>query len=103
MFNGGGGTPTSKPRGEAVEILASSVASVLCCGGTKRLSGVAIERLGGSRRVDFSLPNKNLKHAAFTLAETILVIGIIGIVAMLTIPQLIQNTQNKEILLQVII
>ena len=50
-----------------------------------------------SRRVDFSLENKNCKHAAFTLAEIILVIGVVGVIAMLTILQLIQHTNNKEL------
>ena len=53
------------------------------------------EYANGIRRGD---PEKSFcLKAAFTLAEVILVIGIIGIVAALTIPQLIQNTNNKDL------
>ena len=44
--------------------------------------------------------NLNLKsfiYKGFTLAEILLVITIIGVVAALTIPNLIQNTQNQQI------
>ena len=40
---------------------------------------------------------KNVKKKAFTLAEVLLTIGIIGIVATLTIPQLIQKSNDKEL------
>ena len=35
------------------------------------------------------------KHNAFTLAEVIIVMGVIGVVAALTLPTLIKNIQNK--------
>ena len=39
----------------------------------------------------------NGKHWAFTLAEVLLVLSIIGIISALTIPAVIKNTQNKEL------
>ena len=36
------------------------------------------------------------KYFAFTLAEVLIVIGIIGVVASLTIPQLMQNSQEQQ-------
>lgn len=38
----------------------------------------------------------NLKLVAFTLAEVLITLGIIGIVAEITIPTLIQNTNKRE-------
>ncbi len=38
----------------------------------------------------------NLKRSAFTLAETLIVIGIIGVIAALTIPTLSNETSGKE-------
>lgn len=38
----------------------------------------------------------NLKKSAFTLAETLIVIGIIGVIAALTIPSLSNETNSKE-------
>lgn len=43
---------------------------------------------------------QNLKLFAFTLAEVLIVLGIMGIIAEMTIPTLIQNTQNKTTLVQ---
>ena len=40
--------------------------------------------------------NFNLKKSAFTLAETLIVIGIIGVIASLTIPSLSNETNSKE-------
>ena len=37
----------------------------------------------------------SLKHAAFTLAEVLITLGIIGVVAALTLPTLIQNHQKQ--------
>lgn len=42
------------------------------------------------------MANKN-KFPAFTLAEVLITLGIIGIVAALTIPAVINSTQNQEI------
>ena len=39
----------------------------------------------------------NRKHWAFTLAEVLIVLSIIGIISALTIPTVIKNTQNKEL------
>lgn len=41
------------------------------------------------------MPEKNKVHKAFTLAEVLIVIGIIGIVAELTIPELYANFQDQ--------
>jgi len=38
----------------------------------------------------------NIKKLGFTLAEVLIVLGIIGIVANMTIPTLIQNVQAEE-------
>lgn len=43
----------------------------------------------------------NKKYFAFTLAETLIVMGIIGVVAALTLPNLNSSTGNKEILTKV--
>lgn len=40
------------------------------------------------------------KHIAFTLAEILIVVGIIGIVAQMTIPALITSTKNKEMVVR---
>lgn len=40
--------------------------------------------------------NKKTKFLAFTLAEVLITLGIIGVVAAMTIPTLISNTQKKE-------
>ena len=39
---------------------------------------------------------KILKNRAFTLAEVLITLGIIGVVAAMTIPTLITYTQKKE-------
>ena len=44
----------------------------------------------------FSAHNSQLKQFAFTLAETLVVMGIIGVVAALTIPNLNQSTGDRE-------
>lgn len=38
-----------------------------------------------------------LKLKAFTLAEVLITLGIIGVVAAMTLPALINNKQNKEL------
>ena len=40
---------------------------------------------------------KKSKHAAFTMAEVLITLGIIGVVAAMTLPALINNAQNKEL------
>ncbi|MBP3925409.1 type II secretion system protein [bacterium] len=55
-----------------------------------------------SSRVDFSLPEKldcqfaGRRKAAFTLAEVLITLGIIGIVAAMTLPALIANHQKTQ-------
>ncbi|MBR1680385.1 type II secretion system protein, partial [bacterium] len=41
------------------------------------------------------------KKSAFTLAETLIVMGIIGVVAALTIPSLTNSTNNKDVVAKV--
>ena len=41
------------------------------------------------------------KNQAFTMAETLLVIAIIGVIAALTLPNLSSNTNNKEVVVKV--
>ncbi len=38
-----------------------------------------------------------MKNKAFTLAEVLITLGIIGVVASMTLPALIQNNKNKEV------
>ena len=49
----------------------------------------------GRGRVKNSLFTR--KKAAFTLAEVLITLGIIGVVAALTLPTLVQNNRNKEL------
>lgn len=44
---------------------------------------------------------KTLKQKAFTLAETLIVMGVIGVVAALTIPSLSNSTNDKDIVAKV--
>ena len=74
------------------------------------LNGRAVEQLNSSISVKFfnlsTIKLKNLftthyskftkKVFAFTLAETLIVMGVIGVVAALTLPNLNQSTANKE-------
>ncbi len=74
------------------------------------LNGRAVEQLNSSISVKFfnlsTIKLKNLftthyskftkKLFAFTLAETLIVMGVIGVVAALTLPNLNQSTNNKE-------
>ena len=48
----------------------------------------------GATRV--ALPNSQ-RRAAFTLAEVLITLGIIGVVAAMTMPSLINKTQNKQL------
>ena len=43
------------------------------------------------RKPKFLIPRRGLKRAAFTLAEVLITLAIIGVVAALTIPSVIQN------------
>jgi prepilin-type N-terminal cleavage/methylation domain-containing protein len=51
------------------------------------------------RNLKDNIFNKNLgksqRYTAFTLAEVMIVIGIIGIVAEMTLPSLVQNYQKQ--------
>ena len=41
--------------------------------------------------------SNNIRRAAFTLAEVLITLGIIGVVAAMTIPSVIQKTQNRQL------
>jgi prepilin-type N-terminal cleavage/methylation domain-containing protein len=41
--------------------------------------------------------NMRIKTKAFTLAEVLITLGIIGVVAAMTLPTLIQNHKNREL------
>ncbi len=49
----------------------------------------------GERKDNLTEMVFSLKHAAFTLAEVLITLGIIGVVAALTIPNIIKHYQNK--------
>ena len=51
------------------------------------------KKKAGATHVDMSA---NIRRAAFTLAEVLITLGIIGIVAAMTIPTLIANYQKKQ-------
>ena len=49
-------------------------------------------------RINVKLKNKkNLKHFAFTLAETLITLTIIGVIAALTVPNLINNYKKQQV------
>ena len=50
----------------------------------------------GAREMRFTLHTSLKKKAAFTLAEVLITLGIIGVVAALTLPSLIQQYREKE-------
>ncbi|MBP3925470.1 type II secretion system protein [bacterium] len=55
-------------------------------------------------RVDFSLPEKldchfaGRRKTAFTLAEALITLGIIGVVAAMTLPAIVQNYKQQVII-----
>ena len=59
-------------------------------GATEPLSCPPLE--GGP---EFSIPRRGRKRVAFTLAEVLITLAIIGVVAVLTVPALIQNYNEK--------
>lgn len=44
-----------------------------------------------------SMSFQNKQEQAFTLAEVLITLGIIGVVAALTLPSLINRTKNREL------
>ena len=48
------------------------------------------------QRQVFGLAVESISNAAYTLAEVLIVVGIIGVVASITIPALIQNVQDQS-------
>ena len=63
---------------------------------------------GNNRKVAFTLPEgtthvvhwSNSRKIAFTLAEVLIILGIIGVVAAMTMPSLITNYQKKQTVTQ---
>ena len=53
---------------------------------------------GGVSKTGFTLYSSLKRNAAFTLAEVLITLGIIGIVAAMTMPSLIANYKEKEII-----
>ena len=47
------------------------------------------------RKPEFSIPRRGRKRAAFTLAEVLITLAIIGVVAAITIPSLVKNYNEK--------
>ena len=47
------------------------------------------------RKPEFSIPRSGRKRAAFTLAEVLITLAIIGVVAAITIPSLVKNYNEK--------
>ena len=72
--------------------------SALLCRQGKELSALVPQYLSNFPDTVFSRFTSHFsrKRTAFTLAEVLITIGIIGIVAALTIPAIIANTQGKE-------
>ena len=68
-------------------------------GVTKILSaqGLCACRIKFSLAKAFSTPYLNSIKSAFTLAEVLITLGIIGVVAAMTLPAVINNTQNKQL------
>ncbi len=64
-------------------------------GGQRTLSSLSLFRAGSS---DYYSGSINIARCGFTLAEVLITLGIIGIVAALTMPTLIQKNQDKELI-----
>ena len=83
------------------------------CGGSGILSGLVgkiykfvIQRCGAPKNLvskrSFAIAQDDMeKKAAFTLAEVLITLGIIGIVAAMTLPALINNYKEQEIITRV--
>ena len=60
-----------------------------------------VEKTAGlPRSQGYLLPRNDMRKAAFTLAEVLITLGIIGVVAALTLPTLISNYQKKAYVTQ---
>ena len=65
----------------------------------KSLVSTAEKTAGLPRSQDSLLPRNDMgKRAAFTLAEVLITLGIIGVVAAMTLPALMQNYQKQQFL-----
>lgn len=64
---------------------------------TEVVNKIAENFLKGSFSLQIPLSNNYKKHIAFTLAEVLIVLSIIGIIVSLTIPSIIQDAQNAEL------
>ncbi|MBR1753343.1 type II secretion system protein, partial [bacterium] len=74
--------------------------SLAPCGGCKgnhRAGRDVCDPACGGKAAEEGWGEGAYKKCAFTLAEVLLTIGILGVVAAMTIPTLMQNSQNKEL------
>ena len=58
-----------------------------------------VGKMKGNNFTD-KVPHYSLKRVAFTLAEVLITLGIIGVVAAMTMPSLVQNYKNKQTVAQ---
>ncbi|MBR1753919.1 type II secretion system protein, partial [bacterium] len=66
--------------------------------GERVLSFSPREKVPEGRMRGFTDPSLRAKRSsAFTIAEVLLTIGILGVIAVMTVPTLMQNSQNKEL------
>ena len=98
-----GGKDAKRQRSEAsiVKIFPLSGEWVQCVGCTPHLVLRTTFSHTGEKEEIFASPftlHSSLKRkAAFTLAEVLITLGIIGVVAAMTMPTLINKTQNKQL------
>ena len=79
-----------------VQLCIQAYTSSLRCGGSLCKDDKVYNNDGKKRFFGFQ-PRNDKKKAAFTLAEVLITLGIIGIVAAMTLPTLIANYQKKVV------
>ncbi|MBQ8459943.1 type II secretion system protein [bacterium] len=88
-------------RGNIFNLLVRNVQPTLCHSelGSESISKQTLNQVQGDRGKNIPSPRKMLMERgryAFTLAEILITIGIIGVVSALTIPNLITNYQKRQ-------